>query len=64
MMSDERFASCRGCGRSFTEKGASAQHPDAPRLCVDCYHHERAFHWQGHAPGVRCLDDIITRGTT
>lgn len=47
------FATCRACDRAFTS-GWGAQSVEAPRLCADCYHRERAFHGR-HAPDVECL---------
>lgn len=53
-----RFASCRACGTEFKKDGATAQSADAPRLCVDCYHRERAWH-PHHSPGVACLMELV-----
>lgn len=30
------FATCRGCGRTFTKDGWGAQSASSPRLCKDC----------------------------
>jgi len=52
------FASCRGCGRSFTKDGWGAQSKTSPRLDRDCEARERAFHG-AHSPDVECLQKFL-----
>jgi len=52
------FATCRGCGDAFKEKGFGRQSPNAPRLCLDCYFRERAYH-PHHSPGTKCLEEYL-----
>ncbi len=42
-MGEQHFASCRSCGRAFTEAGYGAQSEQDPRRCRDCWHIAYAF---------------------